>query len=71
MSGLKALRESDGEGFYVAFSPEREDPGNVTVARCDIPKVIGGYGEVAKEMACAVYQIIFRQTVTVSSTFME
>jgi UDP-N-acetyl-D-glucosamine dehydrogenase len=30
-------------GFYVAFSPEREDPGNDTVARRDIPKVVGGW----------------------------
>src|SRR5690348_13033233 len=29
--------------FYVAFSPEREDPGNTTVARRDIPKVVGGH----------------------------
>ncbi|MDP9049876.1 MAG: NAD(P)-binding domain-containing protein, partial [Acidobacteriota bacterium] len=35
--------------FYVAFSPEREDPGNVTVARRDIPKVVGGHEEIATE----------------------
>src|SRR5438105_1836959 len=42
-SGLKAARHgSSGAGeFYVAFSPEREDPGNDTVARHDIPKVVG------------------------------
>ena len=31
-----------GQEFFVAFSPEREDPGNNTVARRDIPKVVGG-----------------------------
>src|SRR6266853_1238146 len=41
--GLKAVRaDRVGDGdFYVAFSPEREDPGNDTVARRDIPKVVG------------------------------
>src|ERR1700733_7561456 len=43
-SGLKAARGSSGaeKQFYVAFSPEREDPGNTSVARRDIPKVVGG-----------------------------
>ena len=45
-SRIKAARGSgtpnaDNE-FFVAFSPEREDPGNTTVARRDIPKVVGG-----------------------------
>src|ERR1700751_1065158 len=43
--GLRAQRQSNEAGgncFYVAFSPEREDPGNNTTARCDIPKVVGG-----------------------------
>ena len=42
--GLKASRSGDAaeNEFWVAFSPEREDPGNTTVARRDIPKVIGG-----------------------------
>lgn len=59
----------DGEttGFYVAFSPEREDPGNDTVARRDIPKVVGGCGAAATELASAVYGSIFNRTVVVSS----
>ena len=42
--GLKAARKgvSTGQEIFVAFSPEREDPGNRTVARRDIPKVVGG-----------------------------
>jgi len=36
------LGSAEGNSFYVAFSPEREDPGNDTVARMDIPKVVGG-----------------------------
>jgi UDP-N-acetyl-D-glucosamine dehydrogenase len=65
--GLKAARTENEEGFYVAFSPEREDPGNDTVARRDIPKVIGGVGEVATRMACAMYGSIFNRTVPVST----
>src|ERR1700679_2229673 len=43
-AGLKAARgtEVGANEFFVAFSPEREDPGNTSVARRDIPKVIGG-----------------------------
>jgi UDP-N-acetyl-D-glucosamine dehydrogenase len=49
------------------FSPEREDPGNTTVARHDIPKVIGGLEPKATELAAALYGSIFRKTVRVSS----
>ncbi|MBV8205882.1 MAG: nucleotide sugar dehydrogenase [Acidobacteria bacterium] len=68
-SGLKAARgDSRGEGtFFVAFSPEREDPGNETVARCDIPKVIGGLNSAAAEIAGALYNSIFTRVVPVSS----
>ena len=66
-SGLKVARDADSKGFYVAFSPEREDPGNDTVARRDIPKVVGGVGPVALELASAVYSTIFDRTVPVSS----
>ncbi len=54
--------------FQVAFSPEREDPGNDSVARCDIPKVVGGLDPLALEMAARVYGAIFRRIVPVSST---
>jgi UDP-N-acetyl-D-glucosamine dehydrogenase len=66
-SGLRVSREAETPGFYVAFSPEREDPGNDTVARRDIPKVVGGYGPVALELASAVYSTIFNRTIPVSS----
>ncbi len=66
-SGLKIARTAQDRGIFVAFSPEREDPGNTTVARHDIPKVIGGVGEVATELAAALYGSIFRRTVPVSS----
>ena len=66
-SGLKIARDADSKGFHAAFSPEREDPGNDTVARRDIPKVVGGVGPVALELASAVYGTIFDRTVPVSS----
>jgi len=56
-----------GSDFYVAFSPEREDPGNTTVARRDIPKVVGGLDEHAAGFATALYGSIFNRTVQVSS----
>lgn len=69
--GLKAARNQpsyvDQELFYVAFSPEREDPGNTTVARHDIPKVVGGLDQQATELATALYGSIFKKTVSVSS----
>src|SRR5579885_1535167 len=67
--GLKAARDGSTEetSFFVAFSPEREDPGNQTVARRDIPKVIGGLERRASELAGALYGAIFNRTVPVSS----
>jgi UDP-N-acetyl-D-glucosamine dehydrogenase len=66
-SGLRVARDAANSGFYVAFSPEREDPGNETVARRDIPKVIGGCGPAAADLASAIYATIFNRTVLVSS----
>lgn len=66
-SGLKVARNSGDRGLHVAFSPEREDPGNDTVARHDIPKVIGAVGEDARELATGLYGSIFRRTVPVST----
>jgi UDP-N-acetyl-D-glucosamine dehydrogenase len=65
--GLKVSRALDEPGFHVAFSPEREDPGNDTVARHDIPKVIGSCGPGAAELASQMYGSIFRRVVRVSS----
>jgi UDP-N-acetyl-D-glucosamine dehydrogenase len=57
----------DGNVFFLAFSPEREDPGNNTVARSDIPKIVGGVDRCAGEIAAALYSSIFRRAVSVSS----
>jgi UDP-N-acetyl-D-glucosamine dehydrogenase len=64
---LKVARGEEPAGIHVAFSPEREDPGNETVARHDIPKVVGGCGTVAAELAGALYGSIFRRVIPVSS----
>jgi len=66
-AGLRVARDAMSPGFYVAFSPEREDPGNDSVARRDIPKVVGGCGPTAADLACTVYKTIFNRTVPVSS----
>ena len=67
--GLKAARNeaAPGNSFFVAFSPEREDPGNQSVARRDIPKVIGGLDKASSELASLLYSSIFNRTVVVSS----
>ena len=68
--GLKALRNkatSNDSAFLVAFSPEREDPGNQDVARRDIPKVVGGLDSMAANAAAALYGSIFNRVVPVST----
>ena len=54
-------------GVLVAFSPEREDPGNMVVPRRDIPKVIGGFDGRAARAAEALYGTVFNKTVLMSS----
>jgi len=70
-AGRRVLRGTDIEeelnGIMVAFSPEREDPGNMETPRREVPKVIGGCDVRATAAAEALYQSIFTQTVAVSS----
>ena len=61
-SGLKA-----GVDFHLAFSPEREDPGNAQSKVEIIPKVIGGYTPACLERAKAVYGRAIKTIVPVSS----
>jgi UDP-N-acetyl-D-glucosamine dehydrogenase len=65
--GLKVARTFDEHGVHVVFSPEREDPGNETVARKDIPKVVGGCGPAGTDLAATLYGTIFRRVIKVSS----
>ena len=65
--GLKVARMPEDTGLHVVFSPEREDPGNETVARQDVPKVVGGCGPVGAELATLMYGAIFKRVVPVST----
>ena len=56
-----------GEDFFLAFSPEREDPGNKEFTATNIPKVVGGVTPSCLEVASAVYNTITR-VVPVSTT---
>jgi UDP-N-acetyl-D-glucosamine dehydrogenase len=64
---LKVARGAQETGVHVVFSPEREDPANDTVDRSDVPKVVGGCGQVAVDVATAMYGAIFRRVVPVST----
>ncbi|MDR9366373.1 MAG: nucleotide sugar dehydrogenase [Balneolaceae bacterium] len=59
---------TSGKDFYVAYSPEREDPGNPEFNTAKIPKVVGGHGKEAVELACELYNTCIVQTVPVSDT---
>ena len=56
-----------GRDFFLAYSPEREDPGNPEFGAGNIPRVISGDGPEALRLACALYDQIAPYTVPVSS----
>lgn len=64
---LEATGLKSGQDFLLAFSPEREDPGNADHGTSTIPKVVGGDGIVARNVASAVYGAFLARTVPVSS----
>ena len=59
--------DAELDGAMVAFSPEREDPGNTVTPRREIPKVIGGVDPCASRAAAALYGAVFERTVLMSS----
>jgi len=61
-SGLVA-----GQGFFLAFSPEREDPGNRDYSAPTIPKVVGGLDSVSGQLADALYERVVKKTIPVKS----
>lgn len=61
--GLKA-----GQDFFLAYSPEREDPNNQDFSTSTIPKVVGGYTAGCLKAAEALYSTVVAKTVPVSST---
>ena len=56
-----------GTDFFVAFSPEREDPGNQRFHTQNIPKVVGGMDPASQEVATALYGAAVAEVVAVSS----
>jgi UDP-N-acetyl-D-glucosamine dehydrogenase len=62
-SGLKA-----GQDFFLAYSPEREDPGNRDFATRNIPKVVGGMDETSLRLAVSLYEPVVDGVVPVSGT---
>ena len=61
-TGLKS-----GEDFYLAYSPEREDPGNIDFETSTIPKVVGGDGPDALRLSQTLYEQFVAKVVPVSS----
>ncbi len=61
-SGFKA-----GENFHLAFSPEREDPGNPNSQVANIPKLVGGYTPACLKRAVALYRKAIKTVVPMSS----
>lgn len=61
-AGLKC-----GEDFFVAYSPEREDPGNPDFSAAGIPKVVGGFDQTSCDLACALYSKAIVQVVPVAN----
>lgn len=56
-----------GRDFYLAYSPEREDPGNPTFSTTKIPKVVGADDPISATLALALYKHVVPQTIAVSS----
>ncbi|MFN8709577.1 MAG: nucleotide sugar dehydrogenase [Planctomyces sp.] len=56
-----------GTDFFVAYSPEREDPGNPDYSAAGIPKLVGGIDDVSTELACALYSHAIVKVIRVAS----
>ena len=69
---LAAVLQESGlnkdEDFYLAYSPEREDPGNETYSTSTIPKIVGADTPLAREMVAAVYEGVISEVVPVASS---
>ncbi|MBS3975505.1 MAG: nucleotide sugar dehydrogenase [Syntrophomonadaceae bacterium] len=61
-TGLQA-----GSGFFLAYSPERVDPGNLSYSIENIPKVVSGFTPLCREIAALLYSQVVSQVVEVSS----
>jgi UDP-N-acetyl-D-glucosamine dehydrogenase len=68
LPALEATGLKVGEDFFLAFSPERVDPGNAKWNTRNTPKVVGGITPACLQVAVALYQPAIEQLVPVSST---
>ena len=66
-AGDRARGLQSGRDFFVAFSPEREDPGRKDHTTTSIPKLVGGLEEISTELAAAMYRKGVKQVVEVES----
>jgi UDP-N-acetyl-D-glucosamine dehydrogenase len=64
---LEATGLTCGTDYFLAFSPEREDPGNPNFQAATIPKVVGGLDEASADLACAMYGHAVVKVIRVSS----
>ncbi|MCI0675055.1 MAG: nucleotide sugar dehydrogenase [Phycisphaerales bacterium] len=64
---LEATGFKCGEDFFLAYSPEREDPGRKNMATAAIPKLVGGVDDVSTDLAMALYSRCINQVHRVSS----
>ena len=67
---LKPILDESAVGgdYFLAFSPEREDPGNPNFATSNIPKLVGGIDSASGELAAALYEAAVHKVLLVSST---
>src|SRR6058998_2156735 len=68
MSYVVSAADAIGEEFFLAYSPERVDPGNANFSTKDIPKVIGGVTPQCAHLAALLYGSAMKSIVRVSST---
>lgn len=64
---LEATGLKCGKDYFLAFSPEREDPGNPHFQAATIPKVVGGFDQASGDLACAMYGHAVVKVIRVSS----
>ena len=65
---LDATGLVSGRDYFLAFSPEREDPGNASFSANNTPKVVGADDDLARELATLFYTAVTASVVAVSST---
>lgn len=68
LPALESTGLTVGDDFFLAFSPERVDPGNVRYHTRNTPKVVGGITAACRDVCCALYQPAIDTLVPVSST---